>query len=111
MLGNNTQLSEWGKIMTINVFGYTFDFGPWQAFALIGNFAFTTRFLVQWIASERQGKSVVPVTFWWWSIVGSLVLLIYFIHRHDIIGVMGYAVNLIPYTRNLVLIRRHQQVG
>ncbi len=78
----------------------------WIAFGLAGNAAFATRFLVQWIASERAAKSVVPVSFWYLSIVGSLILLVYAIHRGDPIFTLAYLPNALIYGRNLVLTRR-----
>ena len=84
------------------------DSSDWIAFGLLGNAAFFSRFLVQWIASERAGRSLVPVTFWYLSIVGSLILLIYAIHRGDPIFVLAYLPNAFVYTRNLVLVRREQ---
>jgi lipid-A-disaccharide synthase-like uncharacterized protein len=80
----------------------------WIAFGLIGNSAFFTRFLVQWIASERAGRSLVPVSFWYLSILGSLILLAYAIHRGDPIFTLAYLPNAFVYTRNLVLLRREQ---
>jgi len=80
----------------------------WIAFGLLGNAAFFSRFLVQWIASERAGRSLVPVAFWYLSIVGSVILLIYAIHRGDPIFVLAYLPNAFIYTRNLVLVRREQ---
>jgi lipid-A-disaccharide synthase-like uncharacterized protein len=84
------------------------DSSYWIAFGLLGNAAFFSRFLVQWIASERAGRSLVPVTFWYLSIVGSLILLIYALHRGDPIFVLAYLPNAFVYTRNLVLVRREQ---
>ena len=78
----------------------------WIAFGLAGNAAFATRFLVQWIASERAEKSVIPVSFWYLSIVGSLILLVYAIHRGDPIFTLAYLPNALIYGRNLVLMRR-----
>lgn len=78
----------------------------WIAFGLAGNAAFATRFLVQWIASERAEKSVLPVSFWYLSIVGSLILLVYAIHRGDPIFTLAYLPNALIYGRNLVLMRR-----
>src|SRR5712664_1684082 len=46
---------------------------------LIGNATFSMRFLVQWIASEKQGESVIPISFWYWSIAGSLIMFLYFL--------------------------------
>ena len=78
----------------------------WLAFGLLGNVLFFSRFLVQWIASERAGASVVPVAFWWLSIAGSLVLLVYAIHLGDPVFVLAYLPNALVYGRNLVLLRR-----
>ena len=78
----------------------------WLAFGLLGQAAFASRFLVQWIASERAGESYVPMSFWYLSIVGSLVLLIYAIHRKDPVFVIAYLPNCVVYIRNLILIRR-----
>ena len=81
----------------------------WLAFGFCGNLAFFTRFLVQWIYSEKQGESKIPEIFWWQSIVGTLILLVYFIHRRDPVGMLGYIVNIIPYSRNLVLVYRKKR--
>jgi lipid-A-disaccharide synthase-like uncharacterized protein len=81
----------------------------WLAVGLCGNACFFTRFLVQWAYSERAKESKIPVVFWWQSIVGSLILLAYFVHRQDPVGVLGYVVNVVPYTRNLVLVYRKRR--
>ena len=75
---------------------------------LIGNAIFSTRFLVQWMASEKQGRSVIPVSFWYWSIFGSIIMCLYFIFRRDPIGILAYLPNSFIYFRNLHLIKRHQ---
>jgi lipid-A-disaccharide synthase-like uncharacterized protein len=79
----------------------------WVMFGLLGQLMFTGRFLVQWIASERARRSVVPVAFWWFSIVGGLMLLAYAIYRRDPVFILGQALGVIIYSRNLWLIR-HQ---
>ncbi|MFQ5417598.1 MAG: lipid-A-disaccharide synthase N-terminal domain-containing protein [Myxococcota bacterium] len=81
----------------------------WISFGLLGNAAFFARFMVQWIASERAGKSLVPVAFWYLSILGSVILLIYAIHRGDPIFILAYLPNAFVYIRNLVLLRREQE--
>lgn len=86
-----------------------FDFGPWEVFGLMGNACFGSRFLVQWVYSERIGRSVVPEVFWYLSLAGSIILLIYFFQRGSIIGVLAYLPNFIPYSRNLVLLKREQR--
>lgn len=78
----------------------------WLAIGLAGNAAFFARFLVQWIASERAGRSYVPVAFWHLSIVGSLVLLAYAVHRRDPVFTLAFLPNCVVYARNLVLLRR-----
>jgi len=78
----------------------------WLAFGLLGQAAFGSRFLVQWIASERAGRSYVPLSFWYLSIAGSLVLLIYAIHRKELVFLLAYLPNCVVYTRNLMLIHK-----
>src|SRR3978361_1428316 len=65
---------------------------------------FTARFLVQWIASERAGKSVIPIAFWFFSIGGGVLLLIYALYRRDPVFIAGQALGLIVYARNLYFI-------
>ena len=81
----------------------------WVAFGLVGNALFFSRFLVQWVASERARDSVVPVSFWWLSIAGSVVLLIYAIHIGNPVFMLAYLPNAFVYGRNLVLVRRRSQ--
>ncbi|HYY12942.1 MAG TPA: lipid-A-disaccharide synthase N-terminal domain-containing protein [Chthoniobacterales bacterium] len=72
----------------------------------IGNAIFSMRFFVQWLASERQGESVIPVSFWYWSIAGSIIMCLYFIFRRDPVGILAYLPNSLIYIRNLMLIRK-----
>ena len=87
-----------------------FDLGPWELFGLLGNTCIGSRFLVQWIQSERAGKSIVPEIFWYLSLGGSIILLIYFFQRGSIIGVLAYLPNFVPYTRNLMLIAKEKKM-
>ena len=86
------------------------DFGlDWSylvIIGLIGNATYSMRFLVQWIASERQGESVIPVSFWYWSIGGSVIMCLYFIFKRDPVGILAYLPNSLIYIRNLMLIQR-----
>jgi len=82
----------------------------WLAFGLAGNALFASRFFVQWIASERAGRSVMPRAFWYLSIAGSIVLLVYALHRSDPVFVLAYLPNAFIYSRNLVLARRGERV-
>lgn len=77
----------------------------WFIFGLVGQFAFTGRFIVQWIISEKKKKSVTPIFFWYLSLVGATMLLIYFIKRADPVGVLGQSIGWIVYLRNIMLIR------
>jgi lipid-A-disaccharide synthase-like uncharacterized protein len=81
----------------------------WLAFGLLGTVTFGSRFLVQWIMSERAGQSIVPPAFWYLSIAGSLILLTYAIHLRNPVFTLAYLPNAFVYLRNLVLIRRKQQ--
>lgn len=74
----------------------------------IGNAIFSTRFLLQWVASEKKGESVIPVAFWYWSILGSVVLCFYFIFKRDPVGILAYLPNSFIYIRNLQLIKKQQ---
>ncbi len=78
----------------------------WVALGLGGQLLFTGRMLVQWLASEKSRRSVIPISFWWMSLIGSTMLLVYFIWRRDIVGIIGQATGWVIYIRNLVLIRR-----
>lgn len=81
---------------------------PWVIFGFTAQAFFFMRFLVQWIASEREGRSVVPVAFWWFSIGGASGLLIYAVHKQDPVFIFGQSLGFIIYTRNLVLIRKER---
>ena len=78
----------------------------WIAIGLLGQALFSARFLVQWIASERKGQSVVPRPFWYFSAGGGLMLLIYAIYRHDPVFILGQGAGLFVYARNLYFIHR-----
>ncbi len=72
----------------------------------MAQFFFTARFVVQWIASERAGRSVMPVAFWFFSIGGGVLLLIYALYRKDPVFIAGQGLGLFVYLRNLYLILR-----
>lgn len=84
----------------------------WLAVGLLGQALFSSRFLVQWLASERARTSVVPMLFWYLSIAGGVTLLAYAIARRDPVFVLGQATGLAIYARNISLVlsqrRRHQ---
>lgn len=76
----------------------------WVLVGLVGQLMFTGRFLVQWLASEKARKSVMPVAFWYFSIGGGLILLAYAIYRWDPVFMLGQALGVFIYARNLWLI-------
>ena len=78
----------------------------WVGLGWAGNVLFTSRIFVQWWATERQKHVVVPTSFWWLSMAGSGCLLIYGIHRQDLVFVFAYAFTWIPYIRNLLISHR-----
>lgn len=76
----------------------------WITIGLIAQFMFSMRFIVQWIASERVRASIVPETFWYFSCFGGVFLLAYAIYRVDPVFIVGQAVGLVIYARNLYFI-------
>ena len=81
----------------------------WLGVGLLGQSLFSARFLVQWIASERLRRSVVPVAFWYFSLAGGLTLLAYAIYRLDPVFILGQFAGLFVYVRNLYFIRTRPQ--
>ena len=80
----------------------------WLALGISGQLVFTARFVVQWIASERQKRSVIPLPFWYLSLVGSLMVLSYAIYTGDPVFILGFSFNSVVYIRNLRLIYRQK---
>jgi lipid-A-disaccharide synthase-like uncharacterized protein len=76
---------------------------------IAGQACFFLRFAVQWVASERVGRSVIPRAFWYFSILGSVVILSYAIWRQDPVFIIGQSTGLFIYIRNLVLIEREER--
>jgi lipid-A-disaccharide synthase-like uncharacterized protein len=83
----------------------------WLAIGFLGQAFFSMRFLIQWIASERKKESVIPISFWFFSIGGGLTLLIYAIYRLDPVFILGQGAGLLVYLRNLYLIRRKARLA
>ena len=95
-IGSMTFWTSWiGKLTMWDVVGFV-----WQVF-------FLGRFVVQWIATERQKKSVVPVTFWYLSLLGTVILLTYSIHLRNPVFIAGFSLNMLIYLRNLYFIHLH----
>ncbi|MCL2160291.1 MAG: lipid-A-disaccharide synthase N-terminal domain-containing protein [Betaproteobacteria bacterium] len=83
----------------------------WLAVGLLGQTMFMMRFVVQWIHSERHQKSVIPVSFWYLSLIGGLIVLTYGIHRAEPVIILGQLPGTLIYARNLVLIRRSKRAA
>ncbi|MCQ9208633.1 MAG: lipid-A-disaccharide synthase N-terminal domain-containing protein [Omnitrophica bacterium] len=88
-----------------NIFS-DYQINSWTILGFFAQFLFFMRFFVQWIASEKKKQSIIPVSFWYFSIAGCLLLLIYAIYRKDIVIVLGQSVGSFVYLRNLTLIYR-----
>ena len=93
----------------IDIFARGWDWG--LLIGYIAQFLFAMRFVVQWLASEREGRSVVPMAFWFFSIGGGLMLLGYAIYRKDPVFIIGQAFGVFVYLRNLQFILRKGNTG
>jgi lipid-A-disaccharide synthase-like uncharacterized protein len=80
----------------------------WIGIGFLGQFLFMMRFLWQWIQSERQRRSIIPIAFWYFSLAGGITLFAYAVHRLDPVFITGQSLGLLVYTRNLLLIRREK---
>jgi lipid-A-disaccharide synthase-like uncharacterized protein len=85
------------------------QFDGWVVLGFIAQAFFTMRFVVQWIASERARKSIIPVAFWFFSIGGGVLLLIYALYRRDPVFIAGQAFGLLVYFRNVYFIVAHRR--
>jgi len=83
----------------------------WVGLGFLGQALFTFRMLLQWWASEKHKRSVVPVAFWWGSLFGGMMLFVYFIWRKDIVGIVGQSTGVFVYARNLILIYRNPRTA
>ncbi len=81
----------------------------WLIVGFLGQAFFSGRFLVQWIASERAGRSIIPVAFWFFSVGGGVTLLFYAIYRRDPVFIVGQAAGLFIYARNIYFILRERK--
>ena len=81
---------------------------PWLIVGFTGQALFFSRFLIQWIQSEREGRSTIPRAFWYLSLAGGLFLLVYAIYRQDPVFIIGQSIGAFVYIRNLMLLRRQQ---
>jgi len=83
----------------------------WMIVGFSGQALFSARFLVQWVASEYVKKSVIPIMFWYFSLLGGLTLLSYAIYRKDPVFIIGQGSGLVVYLRNLHLIYKDKKAS
>ena len=101
----------WAQFFVWLHFVFVQQFDLWVLFGFIAQVMFMMRFVVQWIASERARRSVVPIAFWFFSVAGGTLLFIYAIYRGDPVFIAGQGGGLFIYLRNLWLIyREHRAV-
>jgi lipid-A-disaccharide synthase-like uncharacterized protein len=81
----------------------------WAMLGFLAQALFSARFLVQWIASERARRSIIPIAFWWFSIAGGILLFIYSLHRKDPVFIAGQGGGLLIYARNVMFVLREQR--
>ena len=81
----------------------------WIGIGLAGQALFSMRFVIQWLASEREGRSIIPIAFWYFSIGGGVTLLAYAIYRQDPVFILGQSTGVLIYARNLFLIHGEQR--
>jgi lipid-A-disaccharide synthase-like uncharacterized protein/protein tyrosine phosphatase (PTP) superfamily phosphohydrolase (DUF442 family) len=96
----STKRDMLGLLLTISL---------WTIFGFAGQFFFFSRFLVQWIASERLGRTHIPVAFWYLSLLGGAILTVYAIGRSDIVITLGQGLGCFIYVRNLMIIKHHRE--
>jgi len=83
----------------------------WLVFGFIGQAMFTMRFIVQWIASEKKKESVIPISFWYLSLAGGLIVLFYAIHRMDPVFILAYLPGNFIYLRNLYFVYKKKKIS
>jgi lipid-A-disaccharide synthase-like uncharacterized protein len=108
--GGELMLIQFGQELgdyLYDVFVAKFDF--WLAFGLVAQLLFTARFLVQWISSERAGKSVVPMAFWFFSMGGGAMTLVYGLAKREPVIIIGQGLATIIYVRNIMLILKDRR--
>lgn len=97
-----TALADWWSRITATEL-------VWLTVGFLAQMMFAMRFLVQWVYTERARRSVVPEAFWYFSLIGGLMLLVYAVYRVDPVFILGQAMGLVVYVRNLYFIRHHKR--
>tara|TARA_B100000700_G_C14987740_1_gene829701 strand:+ start:580 stop:876 length:297 start_codon:yes stop_codon:yes gene_type:complete len=84
----------------------TFNEFMWVSFGTLGQLVFFSRWIIQWLKSEKSKTSIIPVSFWWCSLIGGVITLIYAHHIQSFPFMLAQAIGIIVYSRNLLLINR-----
>ncbi len=95
--------------MVVDLGIIAFTLTTWTAIGFLGQIFFSMRFIVQWLASEKARKSVMPTAFWYFSILGGLTLFVYAIHRRDPVFILGQGFGIVIYGRNLYFVLRERR--
>ncbi len=103
MSGQISELAAWFHFVFVE------QFNGWILLGFLAQAMFTMRFIVQWLASEKAKRSVVPIAFWFFSLAGGTLLFIYAIQREDPVFIAGQGLGLLIYIRNLMLIRNERK--
>ena len=82
----------------------------WLIVGFIGQTIFASRFLIQWVVSEKKRESVIPLPFWYFSLLGGITLFIYAFSKKDLVIMVGQGTGILIYTRNLYLIHRKRKL-
>jgi lipid-A-disaccharide synthase-like uncharacterized protein len=93
------------QLGNITLLGYDID--AWLILGFAAQGLFFMRFIIQWIATERAKRTMLPISFWYFSIGGAALLLVYSLHREDPVFIVGYALAMLIYFRNLYFARRN----
>ena len=88
---------------------FIMQFDGWVALGFVAQALFSMRFLVQWIASERAGRSIIPTAFWLFSIGGGVLLFVYALYRRDPVFILGQGLGVFIYLRNLYFVLREKR--
>lgn len=107
----NPRASGWPFLSLLYAQGRTTRAIALFLFGLLGQAMFMGRFALQWIASERRGRSVVPLGFWWLSLAGATILLVYFLIQSEPIGILGQMLGWPIYLRNVYMVLRDRRSG
>ena len=86
----------------------TFTDFLWVTFGTLGQLIFFSRWIIQWLSSEKSKSSVIPVAFWWCSLLGGIITLVYAHHIGSFPFMLAQAIGIIVYSRNLYLINRRK---